>query len=152
MSGLGSFGVKPVITEVERKVKIYHAIKDKNLDAQQIQRKYKVSLSTAYHWKKLALEITDEAYFVKKGGRPPILSDRIVLDTKAQVDEMTRSSQPINTVSNTENVKNAADLLSELIEKENESKLINKQVAITPKLLYKQMKNRLKLEQTSVID
>jgi hypothetical protein len=147
MPGLGSFAAKAVITDVEQKVNIYHTIKAQKLDAQQIQRKYKVCSTTAYHWKKLTLEAKDETGFVKKRGRPPILSDRIVLDAKAKVDEMTRSSQPLNTGFYTENVKNAKDLLSELIEKENASKFINKQVAITPKLIYKQMVKRLKLKQ-----
>jgi len=73
-----------------------------------------------------------------------------VLEAKATVDEMTRNSNPLNAALYTENVRNARELLNELVEEQNKDKLINETVILTPKMLYNQMRRRLKLKQMSV--
>ena len=150
MKGFYSRVAKAVVTEVERKVDIYHTIKRKGLNAMQKKKKYQVSRSTAFHWLKQSKDAKDATFFVKKVERPPLLSDREVLEAKATVDEMTRNSNPLNAALYTENVRNARELLNELVEEQNKSKLINETVILTPKMLYNQMRRRLKLKQMSV--
>jgi len=68
MKGFYSRVAKAVVTEVERKVDIYHTIKRKGLNAMQIKKKYQVSRSTAFHWLKRSKDAKDDTFFVKKVG------------------------------------------------------------------------------------
>jgi transposase len=147
MQGIHYSAAKAAVTDVERKVNIYHTIKRKGLSALQIQKKYQVSRSTAFHWLKMTKDIKDHTLFVKKVGRPPILSDCEVLEAKATINEMTRKSEPLNAAIYTENIKNAKGFLTELIEEQNACKLFSQHTILTPRMLYKQMARRLQLKQ-----
>ena len=68
MKGFYSRVAKAVVTEVERKVDIYHTIKRKGLNAMQVEKKYQVSRSTAFHWLKRSKDAKDDTFFVKKVG------------------------------------------------------------------------------------